>query len=236
MQILVLQHLSIEHPGVLRDFMDQEGLRWDVVELYKGATIPALEEYTAFICMGGPMDVWDVDAYPWLVQEKAAIRRIVTELKRPFLGICLGHQLLVAALGGKVAPMKAPEVGVAMIDLTPAGVADPLFAGLPATGPALHWHGAEVVCPPKDSTILAYSAQCSIQALRVGSCAYGLQYHVEITEETVSEWGAVPEYKQSLEQVLGRGALVRLEREAGQQIAAFNRSAQVIYHNFRKLF
>jgi GMP synthase-like glutamine amidotransferase len=87
MRLLVLQHIACEHPGVLRRFLAKDGIAWDAVELDEGEPIPELEPYDMLWVMGGPMDVWDIDEHPWLMAEKAAIRRWVRELQRPFLGL-----------------------------------------------------------------------------------------------------------------------------------------------------
>ncbi|MFQ5755655.1 MAG: type 1 glutamine amidotransferase [Acidiferrobacterales bacterium] len=232
MRVLVFQHINIEHPGVFRDFLSEDGVDWDVVELDEGEPIPSLATYDALWVMGGPMDVWEEEKYPWLVDEKAVIREVVSERGMPFLGICLGHQLLADALGGRVAPMAQPEVGILDVELTPAGRSDPLLAGLPQGIKCLQWHGAEVVEPPPDATVLAGSSLCTVQALRVGENAYGLQYHVELAASTVSEWAQVTAYKQYLERVLGANAFPRLDAEATLRMPAFNRDARRIYDNF----
>ncbi len=97
LRVLVFQHIAVEHPGVFRDFFAQDGIDWDAIELDEGETIPDLQGYDILMVMGGPMDVWEETAYPWLVEEKQAIRAWI-EAGRPFLGFCLGHQLLAAAL------------------------------------------------------------------------------------------------------------------------------------------
>ena len=159
MRLLVLQHITVEHPGVFRDFLKEDGVEWDAVELDGGEPIPSLAGYDALWVMGGPMDVWEEERYPWLVDEKAVIREAVSERGMPFFGICLGHQLLADALGGEVAPMAQPEIGILDVELTPAGRSDPLLAGLPQGFKCLQWHGAEVVEPPPDATVLAGSSR-----------------------------------------------------------------------------
>lgn len=231
MRVLVFQHISVEHPGIFRDFLAADSGSWDAVELDAGEPIPPFDGYDALWVMGGPMDVWQEREHPWLVGEKHAIREWVSA-GRPFLGVCLGHQLLAAAMGGRVGPGEAPEVGVMTVELTDAGRADPLFRGLPTPKTCLQWHGAAVLAPPPGAAVLARSAICPVQAIRVGARAYGLQYHVEATKDTVPEWGCVPEYEAALEAVQGPGALARFRDETARNLAGLNAAARTLYDNF----
>ena len=215
-----------------RDFMGAGGMAWDAVELDAGEAIPALDGYDALISMGGPMDVFDEAAHPWLREEKSIIREAVRERDMPFLGVCLGHQLLADALDGEVARMAVPEVGLMEVALTPAGRADPLFDGLDGPLACLQWHGCEISRPPTRGEFLAASDICPSQAMRVGRRAYGLQFHVEMTGETVAEWGAIPAYEQSLESALGSDALARLDADVAANLPQFNATAERIYENF----
>ncbi len=131
MHILVLQHARSEHPGILRKFLAEDGHTWDAVELDEGEALPSLEGYDALWVMGGPMDVWQEDEHPWLVDEKAFIRKAVKEIGLPYLGLCLGHQLLAEVLGGEVGKSAVPEIGVLDVQLTEAGATGVLFDGLP---------------------------------------------------------------------------------------------------------
>ena len=235
MRFLVFQHIACEHPGIFRDFLKADGIAYDAVELDEGERIPSLDKYDALWVMGGPMDVWEEDQHPWLIAEKAAIREAVQARNMPYLGLCLGHQLLGAALGGTVGKMKAPEVGICDVDLTAEGRADPIFAGMAAKQKALQWHGAEVQTLPAGAVVLASSPACPHQAMRIGRHAYGLQYHVELTSRTVPEWGDVPAYACSLDETLGSGALPRLRDEAADLMPDFNRAAKQLYENFMAL-
>jgi GMP synthase-like glutamine amidotransferase len=234
MNILILQHAAVETPGVLLDFFREDGSRWTTVQLDEGETIPALEPFDMMLVMGGPQDVWQEDEYPWFKPEKAAIRRYAGEMGRPFLGICLGHQLLADALGGKVGPSKSPEVGVLTVSATEAGRRDALFGALPNPTTALQWHGAEVTAVPPNSEVLAESDVCPIQAFRYGPHAWGFQYHVEITGSTVDDWADIPEYASSLETALGAGAVDRLRTEVAQRLPQFNENARTLYESFKR--
>lgn len=231
-RLLVFQHIECEHPGSLREGLKTDGVEWTVVELNAGGAIPPLEDYDALWVMGGPMDVWDVDEHPWLAEEKEAIRRWVKELERPFLGLCLGHQLLADALGGACGTLPSPEIGVMEVELTSAGMADPVFAGMAARQPVLQWHSVQVVEPPEEAVVLAQSPTCSNQAMRVGPRAWSMQYHVEVEPDTVRNWGAVPAYRQALEAAAGPGALDQMAADADRNLEEFTAAADQLYRNF----
>jgi GMP synthase-like glutamine amidotransferase len=235
MRILVFQHVAVEHPGIFRDFFAEDGIDWDAVELDAGEAIPKLEEYDALMVFGGPMDVWEEDQHPWLKAEKQAIRRWVRDIGRPYLGVCLGHQLLAAALGGHVGKMTEPEVGVRQIALTEIGDVDPLFSGVPAVFPALQWHGAAVLGLPEGAVVLAENAHCPVQSFRIGDTAYGIQFHIELGSTTVADWGCIPEYRTALEAITGENGLAELEAASAASLADFNRCARQLYVNFRTL-
>ena len=231
-RILVLQHIDVEHPGIFRRFLREDGLSWTAVELDRGEPVPPLEDFDALWVMGGPMDVWQEAVNPWLVAEKAAIREAVLDRAMPFLGICLGHQLLAEALGGKVGPMATPEVGILEVELTEAGRADTLMRGIPSRVRCLQWHGAEVQVPPPGARVLASSPACRVQAMAVGDRAWGLQYHVELTETTIDDWGAIPEYEWSLNDTFGATGLADLKAASAESMDDFNRDARRLYENF----
>ncbi len=234
MRFLVFQHIAVEHPGIFRDFFVADGIAWDAVELDAGEEIPPLDGYDALWVMGGPMDVWEEDQHLWLAAEKRAIRAAVAR-ELPYMGVCLGHQLLGAAMGGRVGRAAQAEVGILDVALTEAGRHDPLFEGMAPVFKALQWHGAEMAAAPPGAAVLAQSPLCQVQAMRVGRCAYGLQYHTELTQSTVDEWSRVPAYACSLDQTLGAGALPRLDGEARRHMADFNRNSRRLYDNFMAL-
>lgn len=231
-KFLVFQHIDCEHPGSLRMLLDRAGIEWDVVALDRGDEIPELEGYDALWVLGGPMDVWDTQEHPWLVAEKEAIRRWVQDLKRPYLGLCLGHQLLADALGGTCGLQVPPEVGVYDIALTADGVHDPLFKGLEPVQKCVQWHGVRVEEPPQGAVILAGSDACPIQAMRVGQTAWSMQYHVEVEPDTVANWAKVPAYHRALMETLGAEGYGVMERQAAEAMDVFLASAETIFDNF----
>lgn len=232
MRLLVFQHIDCEHPGSLRGFLAADKIEWHAVNLHRAEPIPDLKNYAALWVMGGPMDVWDVDEYPWLVAEKAAIREWVGVLRKPYLGLCLGHQLLADAMGGTCGPQRPPEIGVLDVALTAAADHDALFEGTPKNQKCLQWHSVCVAQPPQNTAILASSEMCKVQAMRVGSNAWSMQYHVEIEADTVENWGEVPAYRDALTASLGPGALVEMKAAADSHMQSFLDCAETLYNNF----
>lgn len=231
MKFLVFQHIACEHPGIFRDLMREAGVSWDAIELDEGETIPAFDGYDALLVMGGPMDVWQVTENPWLTAEMTAIREWV-ESGRPYLGFCLGHQLLAAALGGEVGPATTPEIGVMPVQLNDAGRDHWFFRGCDAEIMSLQWHSAEVTRIPPDASILAASPACAVNAMAVGDRAVSVQFHIELTDSTVREWGEVPEYAAALEKSLGKGALADMDASATRHHDDFQAVSRTLFRNF----
>jgi GMP synthase-like glutamine amidotransferase len=233
MHILVLQHADVEHPGILRNFLREDGHTWDALELDQGAALPeSMAGYDALWVMGGPMDTWQEDIHPWLKAEKEFIRRAVEDEGAPYLGLCLGHQLLAEALGGAVGPAQTPEIGVLDVYLTEAGASGVLFDGLPERFETLQWHSAEVTALPPGAQVLATSPACAVQAFKWGTRAYSAQFHVEIEEDTVRNWNEIPEYAGALEKALGASGATALEQACAARMPSFNDMAERLYINW----
>jgi GMP synthase-like glutamine amidotransferase len=226
MRVLVLQHIACEPPGVFEDVLRERAHELVRVELDEGEPLPA-GPYEAIVAMGGPMSVNDEEEHPWLTGEKAAIAGHV-RAGRPFWGSCLGAQLLAAALGARVYEGPAPEVGVLAVELTAAGRADPVLGPLPPRIDTLQWHG-DTFDLPEGGVRLASSPAYANQAYRVGRLAYGVQFHVEVTEAMGEEWAEVPAYAEYADRVLGAGGRDRL-------LAEFRTGSPLMQQHARGLF
>jgi len=232
MHILVLQHARVEHPGIFRGFLEEDGHTWDAVELDQGAALPSLDGYEALWVMGGPMDVWQEDEHPWLKDEKTFIRDAVAERGLPYLGLCLGHQLLAEALGGSVGPSQTPEIGVMDVQMTEAGATGVLFDGLPEQFKTLQWHSAEVKQMPAGAACLATSPACAVQAMKWETRAYTAQFHLEVEADTVENWAAIPEYRDALVGALGKDGVAVMQAAVDAQLSEFNKMAERLYINW----
>jgi len=208
MDVLVLQHIACEPPGAFEDVLVAAGADIHRVELDEGDALPPWQDFVAIVAMGGPMSVNDDAELPWLTAEKQAIADAV-RAGVPYWGSCLGVQLLAAALGAPVYAGTQPEVGVLPVTLTDEGQSDPVFAGLPDEFLTLQWHG-DTFDVPEAGLLLASSPAFPNQAFRVGRAAYGVQFHVEVTEQMAREWAEVPAYAEYADRVLGAGGIDRL--------------------------
>ena len=235
MKIISLQHIAIEDPGTFKDFLLADGHELTTIQLDEGENIPSnLNEFDAMLCMGGPMDTFMEDDFNWLVDEKKAIGEYVLNLKKPFLGFCLGCQLLGEVLGGKVVQSNPPEIGVLDIDVSDQAITDPVFNFLPNKIKALQWHSYEVQGLESNSNIniIGSSPTTKYQIFGYNNHAYGIQFHLEIRKSTVDDWAAVPEYKNALEQSLGQEALPHMKKEVDEEIDNMMAQCNKLYQNF----
>ena len=238
MEIIVLQHIKVEDPGYIKDLMLKDGVNLTTIELDEGEKIPEnLSKFDAMFCMGGPMDTWMEDKYSWLVDEKRKIKNYVMNLKKPYLGFCLGCQLLGEVVGGKVIKSAKPEIGMLDVGFTKQKENDLLFSSFPNKIKALQWHSYEVVNleNAKNITLLASSNTTKYQIFKYQNHAYGIQFHIEVKDTTVNDWGCVIEYKKALEEQLGEGALEKFDKEAKSNMVEMNNCSKVLYSNFKKI-
>ncbi len=236
MEILVLQHINIEDPGFIKDLMIKDGVNITTIELDEGEKIPNnLNSFDGMLCMGGPMDTWMENDYPWLIEEKKKIKEFVVELNKPYLGFCLGCQLLGEVIGGKVVKTNNPEIGMLDVNFLDEKKKDILFTDFPKKITSLQWHSYEVqeLEKYKDVTLIASSKETKYQIFRYKENAYGIQFHIEIKDTTVNDWGCVPEYKLALENQLGQGALEKFDKAAKENMINMNNYSKILYTKFK---
>jgi GMP synthase-like glutamine amidotransferase len=236
MKLLVLQHIKIEDPGYIKDLILKDGFELTTIELDEGEKIPTdLSKFDAMFCMGGPMDTWMEKDYPWLIEEKKKIKEFVVDLKKPYLGFCLGCQLLGEVIGGKVAKTNNPEIGMLDINFSINKKNDSLFSKFPDKITSLQWHSYEVqgLEDNKNVTLIASSPETKYQIFKYQDHAYGIQFHIEVKDTTVNEWGCVPEYKSALEKQLGEGALEKFDKEAQVNMQKMNNYSKILYSKFK---
>jgi GMP synthase (glutamine-hydrolysing) len=187
MPILVIQHAAVEGPGRLAPILRDQAHKLDIrrPDLHGLKALPTcLDGFTALFILGGPMNVDQVEQFPFLAREMDLIR-LAHARQMPVLGICLGHQLIAKALGGEVGPAAQREIGFARVTQTLQGNTETILAGIPWGSYQFQWHGQEVKTLPEGATLLATSPACKVQAFKVGLRTYGFQYHFEWTRADI---------------------------------------------------
>ena len=185
--VLAVIHGANVRGGVFQDVVEEADHRYDEWSLATDALPPRpLDEYEAVIVFGGSMHADQDDRHPWLRDENELIQGLL-ERRVPMLGVCLGIQLIAKAAGAAVYPVPGgPEIGWLPVELTDAATDDPVFSGLPRTFDAFGWHYYTYDLPA-EAEELARSPRCN-QAYRLGEAAWGIQFHAEVTLETVRSW------------------------------------------------
>lgn len=192
MAVLVVEHGAGEGPYAVGEALLRAGLELRHCRTQDGEAVPdgIPDDIDALVVMGGPQDAWDDRGFPSRRAELALLRTaLAAEL--PVLGICLGAQLLAEAAGGAAHRGRAgTEVGWEAVRLTPAAASDPLLGGSPAAEyRVLQWH-SDTMELPEGAELLATADRYTVQAFRVGTAAWGLQFHLEAVAETVEAFVA----------------------------------------------
>ena len=184
--IHVIQNDPEVPAGIIGAELRRQGAPWQAVKVFLGEPLPEPRDSSGVIVLGGAMGANDDRLYPFLTKEKEFIRTTAAA-GTPYLGICLGGQLLAAALGARVASDRWAEIGTSTVALTAAGKADPLLRGVPGEFPVFQWHHDSFDLPPS-AVLLASSPVCPHQAFRAGERAWGLQFHPEVDEAIIGVW------------------------------------------------
>ena len=216
-----MQHHPDEGPGSLGDFLRDQGAELVFTHTWKDETPPREPDgFDALVSMGGPMNVYEEAAYPWLAAETQLLTK-AAQAGLPVMGVCLGAQLIAKALGAEVVRSPQEELGWYEAELTPAAGSDPLWAGVETIIPVVQWHG-DMFQVPKGGELLARGAPCPHQAFGWEK-AYGLQFHIEITPAILESWFA--------QEAKLKHIMQSWDSLGGQM----NSAAQILYANFWKL-
>lgn len=183
MRLHSLQHVPFEDLGMIKPWAEKREMILSATRLYDHERLPDLEAFDCLVVLGGPMNIYQEDLYPWLCAEKEFIARAI-ERKKKVLGICLGAQLIADVLGGPVVRNDQKEIGWYPVSLTESGKKHPFFKALPETFPAIHWHGDTFRIPP-GCQHLARTAACENQAFAFGNQVLGLQFHLEYSRKSL---------------------------------------------------
>ena len=217
-RLLVLQHLEREGPGLFVPLVEDIGFTVCTFRLDLGESLPELRDGDLLLVLGGPMGVRDVGnhSYPWLINEVDLIKEALNK-KVGIIGICLGAQLLAYAAGGAVEVLQdgisqqpSPEIGWHPIFSQGFEIDNNLTTLLGESFSVLHWHGDRIILPTT-ATLIASSSRCQEQLFKIGSSAYGLQFHVEIDNDMVNRW--IEEDKKFISSVFGKECQSILKRQ-----------------------
>ena len=185
MKIIVLIHTPSEGPGSLGKYLEETGADVQIIRLDKGDPIPPMGSFDAVISMGGTMNVYEEDQFPFLKDETAFLKEAIYK-DTPIVGVCLGAQMIAKAAGATVVKSPNKEVGWYPVALTAEGRKDLLFNGLPETMEVFQYH-EDMFNLPEQAVLLAESEGCPHQAFRLRN-AFALQFHVEVTPDMLKEW------------------------------------------------
>lgn len=199
--ILIIKQVEQEGPGLIENIFAENEWSLRTVELSRGEKLPSdFDETGALIVLGGPMNVYEEKQYPFLKEEESLIRKALIE-EVPVLGICLGAQLLAKTCGAQVKKAPHKEIGWHKVEKTAEGKKDTLFNAGPDRIQVFQWHG-DTLDVPEGAVLLAEGKDCKNQAFRVGQNAYGLQFHIEVTEDMIRSWFESGEEEALVEKIL----------------------------------
>jgi GMP synthase (glutamine-hydrolysing) len=196
----------------------EAGCTLEVVHPYAGDPVPTLDGYAGLLVMGGAMGANDDETLEWIGPVKELIRDAVAE-GVPTLGICLGHQLMAAALGGRVTPNpRGQQVGLIPVGWTDAAADDRLFGGLATPRRGVQWNYDVVVEPPPGAEVLAHTGDGEVQVARYAPTAWGVQLHPEVDETIVGTWVTDSERGELAGRGLDADALLADIKEAREEL------------------
>jgi GMP synthase-like glutamine amidotransferase len=230
---LVLQHFHENPPGRVGDLLDKHAIPYDLIHIGQDV-LPNPGVYGAIIVLGGTQHLYNKSKYPYTVNEEIYIHRAIKEDRVPYLGMCLGGQLLANAFQAPIRRLPKEHIGFLRIEFTEAGRKDALYHGLPGYQQAFQWH-EDCFDLPSGALALAHHEDGANQAFCYLDAAYGLQYHVELTEEMLDTWLHDPELKKEFIDEYGMEQYEKVEREAVELYPTYASHAEMLIENFLRM-
>ncbi|HSG65234.1 MAG TPA: gamma-glutamyl-gamma-aminobutyrate hydrolase family protein [Gammaproteobacteria bacterium] len=230
-KLLVFQHVPHEPLGTLDAQFKEAGFRIRYVNFARYGRVKLdVGRYDGLVVLGGPMGVNDTEPYPHLLDEVEAIR-VAIDSDIPILGICLGAQLIAAALGARIARNPVKEIGWSDVKRTRAAMSDPLFKHFHAQEKIFQWHG-DTFEIPSGAKHLAMTDHCRNQAFCYGRAVYALQFHLEVDEALVRRWLATPAMREELAALQGAVSARAILEETHRFIGRSKRLSQAVFNEF----
>jgi GMP synthase (glutamine-hydrolysing) len=235
-KLLVFQHVASEPLGHLDPLLRNSGFRIRYVNFGRDPRAePDIRRYDGLVVLGGPMNVDQADRHPHLSTEMSIIREAVVS-DRPVLGICLGAQLLAAAMGGEVRPNPVPEIGWYRLHTRPQAHTDPLFRHFEHGSKYIfQWH-AYTFAPPPTAVPLAWTRGCRSQAYRLGEHAWGLQFHLEADAALITRWLEQPAGRSEIERNWNARRIARIQAATRLHLPQARALSDRVFGEFIRLF
>ena len=231
-KILVLQNVGCEGLGTLKAAIENRGMECHYIHLYNNDKTPQnLDAYSALIVLGGPMNVYETEKYPFLIDEERLVREAISK-SIAVLGLCLGAQLIAKTAGARVFAGRKKEIGWYPVSLTNDALDDTLFTGFKKDMTVFQWHG-DTFDVPSGAKRMAASELFPNQAFKLSEKIIALQFHLEVTEEAVYQW--MQEYQEELNGLKGSIDPEKIRIETKEKIESLKILAQQFYDNFFKL-
>lgn len=224
----MLQNEECEHLGVFSKILNQNNISYQYIKLFEQENIPNLKEYAAIIILGGPMNVYEEEKYPFLKKEVSTIKEAM-KIKKPILGLCLGAQIIARAAGARVYSGKQKEIGWFTINLTKNGIENKIFKNLEKQITVFQWH-QDTFDIPDNGKKLAASNLFPNQAFSIGDNVYAFQFHLEVTKNMIITW--IKRYDEELTSLKNEVYPTEIIKSSEQNILQLNNQASLFFSNF----
>ena len=234
-RVLVFQHVAYEILGTFHPLLKKAGFRIRYANFGRHPDLTIdMERYDGLIILGGPMGVYESKTYPHLTEEIRSIRQAI-QSQKPVLGICLGAQLIAAALGAEVKLGTNKEIGWCDVTLTADGKKDPILGEMEKTEKLFQWH-RDVFQIPDGATWLAKSEACPNQGFRYGDKVYGFQFHLEVDEHMIERWLNIPDHKEELFALSGNELPNKIRSETHEHLHRLKELSRKVFSRYIQLF